>query len=251
MMTALLLALAVTGQTDYNLIVQEAPTPKTAVHTSKGTYDDEKISALADARAKVRAYTKALADARAEVSSLTQVVAAEAKPRARIQYYSDESPPVLRETAPVVYEEAPVIRSAPIIRTVPRVRSATYPTASPGTYAAATPVTGESCYSSAYSSSAAPSVYSTPMVSAPVTYSVATPIIQAAPVTYSAALPIVAATPVAAFESGVTVARERTRVGLFGRVRQDRRSTTYGSSPVTFGAAPMTFAGATVCVGGT
>lgn len=229
-MHALLLVLAMTGQSaDYNLITVTVP-KKTTIRATRSA--DPKVSALADARAKVRAAAADLAAARAEVSTLTQDIAQEPPPRVRIEY-ADDPTPVTYEAPPVTY----------------RVRSSTQ--ASPYTYSTAAPVMGESCYSS----SAVPSTYySAPQVSAPqVTYATAPQLIQAAPVTYSMAAPVTYATaaPIATFGSGVSTVQSRTRTGLFGNLRQNIRMTSTGFG----GAAPMTFgsgffgAGA-VCVSG-
>jgi hypothetical protein len=243
-MNALLLVLALTGQhqpSDYNLLAQEnVPAAKATVQTPNGAYADEKVGALADARAKVRAYSRGLAEAQAQVNALTQSIAQEPPPRARIQYEDETG--AMRETAPVIYREVPVIRTVPIRRystAVPNTQSA------PVTYTTAAPATADNgCYSSAYQST---SVYSAP----PVTYAAAPP------VTYAAAT-VMAAVPTS-FGSNVTTYQERTRVGLFGRARTRARSTSVSSgvptafaSPTTFGAMPMTFgasfgAGAVVC----
>lgn len=70
MLTTLLLAMAVTGQSDYNLLAQEnVPAAQATVRTATGDYADEKVAALADARAKVRAYSRGLAEARASQST--------------------------------------------------------------------------------------------------------------------------------------------------------------------------------------
>jgi hypothetical protein len=231
MLNALLLALTVTSQSaDYNLITVTTPKAKATIRTGKGAYADPKVAALADARAKVRAAAADLAAARAEVNSLTQDIAQEPPPRVRVEYADDPEPVMIRRSAPITYEAPPVT-----YRAMPSTQSAF-------TYSTAAPVMGESCYSS----SVAPSTYSTPMVqAAPVTYAVAPPVIQAAPATYSMAA------PVTAFGSGASTYQSRTRMGLFGNLRQNVRMTSTG-----FGAAPMTFgsgifgAGGAVCVSG-
>lgn len=275
MVSTLLLAVAltVTGQSDYNLLAQEnVPAAQATVQTPNGAYADEKVGALADARAKVRAYSRGLAEAQAQVRELTQSIATEKPPTSRIEYADENDSSVIRSTAPI-RRSAPVIRSTPVIRTVPRVRSAMYSTSPSATYAGASPVTGgESCYSSSYSSSAAPSTYaeaapvmgtscysssvapntySTPMVAAPTTYSAAAPVtfMTAAPFTYSTAAPVTFAAAAPAFSSGVSTYRERTRLGLFGRLRQNIRATTFGGAPAAFGSG--FFGAGAVCASGT
>jgi hypothetical protein len=239
MLNALLLALTVTSQSaDYNLITVTTPKAKTTIRTGRGAYADPKVAALADARAKVRAAAADLAAARAEVNSLTQDIAQEPPPRVRVEYADDPEPVMIRRSAPITYEAPPVT-----YRTMPSTQSAF-------TYSTAAPVMGESCYSS----SVAPSTYSTPMVqAAPVTYAVAPPVVRAAPVTYSMAAPVTyaAAAPVTTFGSGTSTYQSRTRMGLFGNLRQNVRMTSTGfgsAAPMTFGSG--FFGAGTVCVGG-
>jgi hypothetical protein len=230
MLTTVFLALMVTSQSDYNLLAQEnVPAAKATVQTPNGAYADEKVGALADARAKVRAYSRGLAEAQAQVNALTQSIAQEKPPRARIQYEDETG--TIRETAPVIYQEVPVIRSTPVIRTVPRFRTVM---SDPVTYSTAPPVT-----------------YST---APPVTYAAAPPVVTysaAAPVTYVTGAPVLAAAPVT-LGSGVTTYSERTRTGLFGRVRQNVRATStgFGAPPVATFASTVFGAGGTVCVSG-
>jgi hypothetical protein len=270
-MNALVIALALMGQNgaNYDLITEAAPT----MHTSKGSYHDPKVTALADARARVRAHSKALAEAQADVRELTRDVNDdEPIPKSRIEYV--ERVPTARPGPAPVLEEVGVgnsIRSVPVRSTV-RTRPAVLTTQAPST-------AGSSCYSESYQSAPPTVTYGAPMVmqevpatagsscyssqyqSAPRAYSSAPPMVireapppvmymTAAPTFYGAE-PMFAAEP-AFLGNNVTTSSGRTRMGLFGRVRSNFRQTSVSSGmPMTFGSGGGFFSGAgAVCVGG-
>jgi hypothetical protein len=248
-MNALLLCLATLGQVNYDLIAVEpisrvTPTIRVAparptLKTAKGTYDDPKVTALADARARVREYARALAEARSQVAEMTQDIAAEERiPTAEPGPAPD---PVRYESpAPAVVPRARFARAAtagnsvyssgPVSYSMPVTYESAPATSGSGCYSEAAPATsGSGCYSTG------PGAYSTPLVyeSAPATSYMT---YAAAPVTTYAAAPAVA------LGSGVSTYRERTRVGLLGRVRSSIRATSRGL-PSFAGALPAnTFA---------
>ena len=246
-MNALLLALAVTGQNpNYDLIAVDPPQvrrvvsasaapPRPTIKTARGTYDDPKVTALADARAKVRAYARAMAEAQDQVSAITADIVGERVPTA------EPGPPL--EHDPVRYVPAPArsrSRFASSTGTPEAVGSGcyseSYSAPATTTYSSTPAATGNGCYSSAPSTStysSGPLIYE----SAPptVTYAAAAPRVayySAAPVATYAAAPMVAAAPaVSTYSSSV-------RRGLFGRVRSSFAATS--SFPTaTFGAMPM------------
>ena len=150
--------------------------------------------------------------------------------------YADEPPVRATIQAPVIYQESPVIRTAPVRR-----------------------------YSASVIQSVPVTTYSTaaPMITyePPVTYATAAPVTYATTpaITYATAAPVTYATaaPVMSLGSGVSTYQENTRTGLFGRIRQNVRMTSsgFGAAPTTFGSgffgSSFSGAGGTVCVNGT
>jgi hypothetical protein len=270
-MNALFLALALVGQNgnDYNLIAEASPTMTTA----KGSYNDSKVTNLADARAKVRALTRQLDAAQAEVRALTRDVADdEPVPRSRIEY-AERVPTARPGPAPVIEDVIVgngIYRSTPVRSTV-RTRPAVLTTQAPST-------AGSSCYSESYQSAPPTVTYGAPMVmqevpatagsgcyssqyqSAPRAYSAPAPMVlreAPAPVMYMAAAPTVfEAAPMFAAEpaflgNNVTTSSGRTRMGLFGRVRSNFRQTSVSSGMPMFSSGGGFFSGAgAVCVSG-
>ena len=212
-MKALIIALAMLGQNgSYDLIEENAP--RATIKTAKGSYRDDKVAALADARAKVRAAEQMLEDARAQVADLAQqVVTDEPAPRSRIEGSRAWRPAVtVRETpgyygSEPAYDEPPVYRS---YRSAPR-----YYSAAPSYYGAAPSY-----------SYGAPVTYST---GAPVTYTTmpATYSYASMPATYSSVVP---ATYGSSYYSSPAFS-----------------SAYYGASPVTYGSS---FYGASPVMGG-
>jgi hypothetical protein len=249
MLNALVLAMALTGQTqppNYDLITETAPT----LHTSKGSFSDPKISELANARAKVREATRVLNSARKEVSELSQEVAEESRPRARVEYSDGTMSPWVSYAPEVNTTTDPLaIRSYRLPSTAITYQSGapvTYRMASsPVTYSTTAPMASTSCYSSAYSSSQ--SVYSSPPVTT-VMMSPVTTYMSAAPVTYSAA-PMMYSSMPASYGSGMTTMRAKSRMGLFGNMRSSMKATSYGSGGGMFSS--FFGAGGHMCVGGT
>ena len=157
-MKTLILAMALLGQTNgYDLIDEAAP--RATIRTARGAYRDDKVAALADARAKVRAYERALEDARAQVASLAQeVVTDEPAPRSRIEGSDRGWRPAItvRETSPAYYSSEPAYDAPITYQTTPRFYSAAprtysaapaYYTSAPTTYSYGAPVTYGAGYS--------------------------------------------------------------------------------------------------------
>jgi hypothetical protein len=263
-MSPLLLSLVVLGQVNYDLIAVEpvpqvrqvttAPPPRPTIKTAKGTYDDPKVTALADARARIREYARALAEARAQVAEMTQDIAAEE----RIPTAEPGPAPVRYESpAPIVAPRTRFARVTPVGNSVYSSGPGSY--SMPVTYESAPATSGSGCYSEsapATSSSgcysAGPGTYSTPLV-----YESAPAVTYAAPVTryttYAAvpATTYAAAAPLITAGAGVSTYRERTRVGLLGRVRSSIRATSSGFPMSTYSAMPMAIYGAgAVCTTG-
>ena len=251
MLNALVLAMALTGQTtnNYNLIAQAPAQTEPIPRARLGPAPTEEEIApglaadLAETREQVRELRRELADikAAARVQAQRNRVASTRPATERVVTARPAFSRIVSgggiESEPVVYQQGGSSSCY----------SESYQSAPPPVVQAPPPMVmqGSSCYSSAYSS--APSTYSAPLVySMPQVIRSAPQVIRSAPVMYAEAPVMYAEMP--ALSTGTTVTRERTRMGLFGNFRQNIRSVSTGG----FASMPATFfgAGGGVCVSG-
>jgi hypothetical protein len=248
MIHALLLAVALTGQTsDYNLLAaqdppERPPTSRIGPAPTEADIAPGLAADLAESREQLRELRQELADVKAQVRAQVKAqarrdpvasAAVERRP-ARVTYVED--------VQPAVYQSSPTTAGgcyggsystpAPSVQSLPPLVQA---------------APSSSCYSQAYSPPA-------------VTYSAPSPITYSLGEVYAAA-PVASSMPVVMQGSGGGVYRERTRIGPLGGFRRNVRSAGFSQAPfstmgpVTYGS-PLSFgsgffgSGGAVCVSG-